>query len=147
MEDNLWNAEFIGLFWGEGCADIQKFNRHGRGDLYRPRLRISLRSDDKPLLVDIQSHLGGTLTGGHGSGNYKFNTMPSVLWCVSNKESVLRICDILLSGKMPAKKLKQIRVVRMAAKLRAGKSGHLTERERLVLDKCYRIAQHLKKFK
>ena len=147
MNNELWNAEFCGFFWGEGCADLQKYSRKNRGCMYRPRLRITLRSDDEPILLDIQEHLGGTVTKGHNAKNYKWKTQTSRTWCLSNKESVVCVCDILLKGCMPAKKLKQIKVIRKAAKLRAGKLGHVTDNERTILEKCYKLAQYLKKFK
>ena len=143
MINEIWIAEFRGLFWGEGCADIQRYNRKPRGVLYRPRLRMQLRADDKELLENIQQNLGGTL-------NYIANTnqrsKPAYQWTLARKDEIVWLCDRLLEGQLPAKKRDQIELVREAAVLRAGKLGHLTEGEKHRIEDLYKKVQELKRF-
>ncbi len=84
MINEKWLAEFCGLFWGEGCADVQIFRRSDcRKDLFRPRLRIQLRADDGNVLKDVHLKLGGTLN--YNTKNSP-KTHPSYQWAVTNKE-------------------------------------------------------------
>lgn len=141
--DELWLAEFRGLFWGEGCADIQRYSRNGYY-LYRPRLRMQLRADDEQMLREIQEVFGGTL---NYVSNESRNNHPAYQWTLQNKEAVAWVCEkVLLSGRLSAKKKYQIEYVREAAALRAGKLGHTSEGEKTRLAELYKIVQELKRF-
>ena len=138
-----WLATFTGLFFGEGCADIQRHHKKGKGEFFRPRLRMQLRADDKALLDEIQDKLGGTLNFTENDGQ---RSKPSYQWQLSNKEEVVWTCDLLLKSEWPSKKMAQIRLVREAAALRAGRLGHLTDGERLRLNELYEECQQIKRF-
>jgi len=138
-----WTSEFRGFFLADGCADIQRYKR-GRGKqfFYRPRIRISLRIDDLELLEEIQSKLGGNL---RKRTSKKSN--PSVTWEVNNKQQIVVICEMMLQGSvLPAKKLKDIEIVRDAAILRAGKLGHISDGERIRLEELYQASRDAKRF-
>lgn len=140
--DEKWTHEFIGLFWGEGCADIQKYQRD-RGTFYRPRLRITMRMDEESMLKEIQLRLGGTLTA------HNLRPGPSKearTWALTQKEQIVKVCDLLLSGSLPAKKKHDVRLVREAADLRAGKLGHMAEAERKRLEELYWMCRKTKEF-
>ena len=141
--NEIWLAEFCGLFWGEGCADIQRYSRNGH-QLYRPRLRMQLRSDDEQMLREIQEVFGGTM-------NFVPNTSQrnnsAWQWTLQEKSKIVWVCDnVLLKGRLSAKKKKQIEYVREAAALRAGKLGHTTEGEKTRLYELYEIVRKLKRF-
>lgn len=137
-----WIDEFRGLFWGEGCADIQRYH-NGKGIFFRPRLRIQLRADDAELLKDIQAKLGGTL---NYIENKNQKSKPAYQWTLSNKEEVSWVCERLLEGKLPSRKIKQIELVKEAADLRKGKLGHIKSGERVRLNELYESARKLKLF-
>lgn len=140
--DEIWLAEFRGLFWGEGCADIQCYHRDGKA-LYRPRLRIQMRADDYELLKEIHEVFGGTLN--HIPNNNQ-RSKPAYQWCLQNKEEIVWVCDLLLQSRLKAKKLKQIEHVREAAKIRAGKTSHMTGGEKTRIEELYITVKDLKRF-
>jgi len=140
--DEIWLAEFRGLFWGEGCADIQCYHREGKA-LYRPRLRIQLRADDVEMLKEIHEVFGGTL---NHIPNKDHRSKPAYQWCLQNKEEIVWVCGVLLQSKMKAKKLRQIEYVLEAAKLRAGKFGHMSDGEKKRIEELYITVKDLKRF-
>src|ERR1700690_4347665 len=142
MENENWTSEFRGLFWGEGCADIQRYSRERSNRyFYRPRLRITMRADDRRMLEDIQQHLGGTITEGHSHpDNYK--TRPTVTWTLANKAEIVKVCDMLLKANLPAKKLQQIKHIREAAYMRKDGTSHMSQAEYISLEELYELLNH-----
>jgi len=142
MINQDWISEFRGLFWGEGCADIQRYSRD-RGIFYRPRLRIQLRADDVEILKNIQENIGGTLVY---IENKDQKSKPAYQWTLSNKAEIVWVCDQLLKSNLPSRKLQQIEAVREASNLRKDKVGHTTEGEKVRLEELYNLTRKLKKF-
>jgi hypothetical protein len=144
MKDQIWMAEFRGLFWGEGCADIQRYHRDRAKELlYRPRLRMQLREDDGKLLEEIQAEFGGTLNRMANEGQ---RSKPALQWTLANKEDIVKVCDILMAGRLPAKKRHQIKLVREAAYMRAGLIRPITPVERTRLRELYEMLQQMKRY-
>lgn len=115
--DPVWMAEFRGFFFGEGYLGITT-NGRGRGKVYHiARAAITLRDDDEPVLREIQKRLGGLLHRercgrvSHVDGT-PHQTKPFVVWRVTSKSDVARVCDILDAGHLPSKKRREIAVMR-----------------------------------
>lgn len=99
--DPTWAAEFRGFFWGEGCLDVAFFHRPKNAlPSYTPRARIGLHEIDRPLLVDIQRHLGGTL--------YDSAKCRSCTWQLTGKANLDRLVVVLRGGVLPAVKRLQL---------------------------------------
>lgn len=147
MMNEKWIAEFTGLFWGEGTADIQKFRKLPKGEFYRPRLRIGLRADDQAVLKDVQEKLGGQLRCDEGMRHDR-KVHPSIHWTLTNKDEIVWLTTQMLEHtSMPSKKRKQVELVREAAMLRAGKQGqHIKEGERVRLEEIYNELRAIKRF-
>lgn len=106
--DALWEAEFRGFFWGEGCISVIPYKR---GDLLllRPQLGISQRDDDAAVLHDIRDHLGGHI----------FRTLvhpqkgkqPTIEWKVVQLQEIRNVLRVLSSGVLPARKRQQIELM------------------------------------
>jgi hypothetical protein len=107
---NFWKAEFRGLFAGEGCLFLGTATRKtktGSRLIYRPEAIITLRSDDLPLLKEVQSRLGGRLS--QRSDIYlKGRELPRHRWYVQSKEDLLRVSLILQESLLPAKKWREL---------------------------------------
>lgn len=144
MKSEIWIAEFRGLFWGEGCADIQRYTRkRHKNYIYRPRLRMQLRADDGEMLFDIQKKYGGTV---NKIDNSHRNNHDAYQWTLANKQSIVECCNDLLEGQLPAKKKHQIKLVREAAEMRAGRTNKVSDAERVRLEELYGMLRQMKKF-
>lgn len=141
MEDNF-NFEFCGFFWGEGCADIQRFKR-GTATLYRPRLRIHQRADEVSNLYYIQDHLGGAV---HYSVKPGGPSKPAYQWQLTERSTLLRACEILLSGTFPSKKRPQVEILVRAIHLASIKSSRFPPETLAQLDDFYLKLRELKLF-
>lgn len=145
MENDNWIAEFRGLFWGEGCADIRRFTRkRSKRYFFAPRLRITMRADERPMVEEIHRRLGGNIEYGEMRSNS--GTRPSVTWSLSTKKEVVRVCDLLLKAEFPAKKLQQIKHVREAAYLRVDGTSHMPDVVYNRLNELYEMVRQLKRF-
>ena len=115
---SLWEAEFIGLFIGEGYIGITKNgNQRKISDNYTARVQITMRDDDFPILQDIQRRLGGMvyhegkgrmLVGADGKTR-KIN--PFSVWRCRNTSEVAKVVAILKKGSIPSRKLDQYSVM------------------------------------
>lgn len=95
-----WLHQFRGLFWGEGSAMILK-----NGSTYTTGLALVLRADDKDVIFDIQSKLGGRVLYYDAPRRRRYGN-PQYSWKVSDLEQVAEICRLLLDGNLiPAKKV------------------------------------------
>lgn len=101
---DIWLAEFRGLFYGEGSAMIVK---NGKAS-FAPILTIGLRDDDARVIIDIQRVLGGRIF-------YQTRNNPNhgsvIRWREMNLYRCAQICKLLLQGRIPAKKMNDIRLV------------------------------------
>lgn len=137
-----FNAEFCGFFWGEGCADIQRFKR-GDNVLFRPRIRIHQRADEVDNLYFIQKELGGAI---HYSVKPGGKSHPAYQWQLTNRVALLLACDILLSGGFPSKKVEQVSIVKRAVLVAGKKGSHFSTETKDTLEKYYLSLQELKRF-
>jgi len=130
--DPLWAAEFCGLFWGEGHLALSRTSRVWSkvkknsteyvpipGPFYRTAAQISLRDDDRPLLEEIQSVLGGGLYKEHW--NHPDIEHPRLCWKTRNKQESLLVGAVLLRGKMNAKKRREVETWVAAVNLHGSK--------------------------
>lgn len=114
--DPIWMAEFRGFFFGEGHLGITT-NGTLKGKTYVARAAITLRDDDEPVLREIQARLGGLLHRERHGKISKINgkthqTKPYVVWRVTSRADVARVCDILDAGVLPAKKRREVSIIR-----------------------------------
>lgn len=107
----LWVAEFRGFFFGEGYLGITTngTNRANTGPSYVCRAQIAMRDDESPILYAIQKKLGGIV---YGCDARNKNQNPFCVWRVTSSHGVARVCDILADGILPARKRRQVAVVR-----------------------------------
>jgi hypothetical protein len=110
--DPLWAAEFAGFFWGEGTVLLQK--AYGRRGLPTPLISIHLREDERPVLEDIQSHLGGVIvphkTGKPGRDGYV--SKPQLYWNVAGHRKVEEVLRLLKSVTgLPARKRQDVDIL------------------------------------
>jgi hypothetical protein len=105
--DEAWYREFTGLFFGEGNIDIcHKVNR-GRDCTYI-RLVICLRSDDEPLLRNVQAHLGGTISR---RSKARTTSHPQTSWTLSRAGTVYHVLlRMQQSALLPARKLVDVEI-------------------------------------
>lgn len=129
--DSEWATEFRGFFWGEGSLWIQ-----GKAGSYAVRAAISLRSDDKEILIEFQKRLGGRIFIQPLIGEKL-----AARWQVSKKEDVERIAN-LLKTNLPFKKAREVPIWKEAINLRKSKKGrHWTPEQ---IDKMESLAEQLK---
>lgn len=136
--NELWEAEFRGLFWGEGSIGFTYYYSQRGTFLFRPNLKINLRGDDRDILEDIKQHLGGHIyftkksrLTHHANGD--FWSKPSVEWTVTNQDEVRNIHRILLAGLLPAKKRRDVLAFGTILDLlhTTGKKYSIEEKERI----------------
>jgi len=144
MPNELFYAEVRGFFWGEGCVDIQKIHRSSNQyPVYRPRVRISLRSDDAEILEVIYAEFGGSLS-------YQTNQAknPSVSWQLTTHTDLLTFCNFMLEEcHLPSKKIPQLELLKEAVELRlSGPGSHIPESDRERLEEIHQELRRIKKF-
>jgi len=143
----VWMAEFAGLFAGEGClylgTSVRK-TKKGQFTLFQPQAIISLRSDDRPLLVEVQSRLGGCMN--QRSDNPKNNEFPRHRWYVTSKEDLLRVADILERSKFPAKKWRELPFWKEAVLLRKARGQKHTADENVRLQELLLSIRNVRVF-
>lgn len=139
-------AEFRGLFWGEGCADIQRFHRPGAAfPLYRPRLRISMRSDELSMLEVIQQNFGGYINN-HRSYRYPNHvTRPFASWQLSNRSQLAVVCDLLLDQThLPSRKIREVELVRDVVRSGVCPGHKLGAEGRAAMEAAYQELRYMK---
>lgn len=143
-----WKSEFAGLFAGEGCLFLGTATRKtkkGSHLIYRPEAIISLRSDDLPLLLEIQSKLGGRLS--QRSDSLKGQELPRHRWYVQSKEDLTRVGLILTGAFLPAKKWRELPYWMESVSLRKGRGQKHTEEENLRLAFLLQAIRDIRVFK
>lgn len=102
-----WLYSFTGLFMGEGSVGIY-FDKRSRGS-YHARCAIKLRSDDRPLLNDIQSRLGGRIYNENARGR----SNPALTWATTDTAHLYGVVCLLIEySVLPAKKLGDLLIVK-----------------------------------
>lgn len=106
--DPNWAVAFTGLCVGEGSVQMT-YRTKG---LPSPSLSIHMRLDEKPLLLDIQKHIGGWITlrtkpTKPSAEGYLFK--PQATWGATGFQKVKPILELLLLCPLPAKKVKEFR--------------------------------------
>ena len=116
---STWQAEFRGLFFGEGYIGVTKNGkgRRGTGPEYTARLQITLRDDDAEVIYDIQKKLGGTIHRERrgrlaisANGN-PTQIKPYIVWRTRSFNDVRRIIHILEGGELPSRKREQLKIM------------------------------------
>ena len=98
IKPELFDAEFRGLFLGEGCVDIV---RSGKADHHLTvRLRVGMNERELPMLTAIQSHYGGSL-------DYRAATR-SWTWTLSGAKRAVPVIAMLLDASLPSAKLAEL---------------------------------------
>jgi hypothetical protein len=135
--DKIIQAEFRGLFWGEGCLDIVKyFSKKRNQHFYRPRIRIGMNIKEEPLIKEIQKLFGGWIS-------YRKVTN-AVSWELQGKKRLEKILPYLEGGILSAYKKKEIIVFREAVKLIPTQGKKYTTKERKGMERLYIKLQELK---
>lgn len=91
--ESIADAEFIGLFNGEGHLDLCKA---ASGRSMVPRVRMAVRDDDIALLQWCQARFGGSITPRQQTR--------SACWQLTGREAVECVVNLLLTSRIPSKK-------------------------------------------
>lgn len=138
--DPLWLAEFRGLFYGEGTAMIIRNNSS-----YAPCIAIRLRDDDADMITQIHHKIGGRLLKSNRSRvNEKHGDQ--LEWRVTDMNRCRLICETLLTGLLPAKKKRDIELVRDFCDWRSGTSYYFTEDERQEAERRFLEIREVRKY-
>lgn len=114
--DPLSDAEFVGLFNGEGHLDL---TRAGRGRSLVPRVRIAMRDDDADLLRWCQERFGGHLT--------PRLAIRSICWQLTGRGAVAEVVGLLLMSRLPSKKTREALLMKEALGLITGRGRHISD--------------------
>jgi len=151
-KNNITNAEFSGLFWGEGyCAVVKYHSKRKYKDkiydyhLYRPQMSIAQREDNKEIVLWVQKNYGGNIWLNKTN---KPNQHNSYHWTTSNSKLCLKICNILLKSSINARKRKSVEIVKKYCEwlIKKGNSRKNTEKEKRQAEKWYQECKRNHKF-
>lgn len=146
-----WKREFAGLFAGEGCLYLGKLTRKGKTKshvIYLPQAIISMRSDELPLLLEIQRVLGGDVTQKSDTAwKNRKNEWPRHRWIVASKEALLRVASLLEDTLLPAKKWRELPYWKEAILLRKNRGEKHTDEENLRLQELFQTIRDIRVFK
>ena len=104
--DRDWVLSFIGLFVGEGSVQLT----HRSKGLPTPVLQIHMRLDEEDLIRDIQTHIGGWISYKREASKPSMEgyiSKPQIYWQTAGFQKVKPILELLISGSLPAKKVKE----------------------------------------
>lgn len=104
--ESLADAEFIGLFNGEGHLDLCKA---GSGRSMVPRVRMAVRDDDVAMLRWCRARFGGSITPSPRTR--------SACWQLTGRQAVGAVVDLLLSSQITSKKTREAFLVKEALAL------------------------------
>ena len=104
--DLIADAEFIGLFNGEGHLDLAKASS-GRSMV--PRVRMAVRDDDVAVLQWCRARFGGSIT--------PTPKTRSACWQLTGREAVGVVVDLLLTSRITSKKTPEAALVKEALAL------------------------------
>ena len=109
--DPLWAAEFSGFFMGEGTCLMTQVD--GRKGLPTPVVAIHLRRDDRPILEEIRSVIGGRITNHETPpGKDGYQSKPQSTWAVSGFARTKEVLSLLKkSTSFPAKKRRDVEIL------------------------------------
>jgi hypothetical protein len=151
------NDEFRGLFLGEGYCSIIKYQRNIKWEnkngtvkkhywFYMPKMSLLQRADNKEMVNWIKEKYGGQVWIARGTSG-KHN--PAFTWSTHNIELTLKLCNILLNGLIPSKKLKSIEIVKKYCewKLNRGLQTKMTEEDYSLIDGWYKQCQENHSYK
>lgn len=119
-----WWSEFKGFFYGEGTVHFN-ISQSGSHNLM---LKILLRADDSEILYDIQAKLGGNVRFEHRKRDTR-NNNPAASWYITGIGRVYGILSHIADGRLPAKKRRDIQLVREYCEWRLGLPKFLTEEQ------------------
>jgi hypothetical protein len=134
-----FDAEFRGLFWGEGTISIDAMSNKRRSTGERfvyPRLRVSMASWERPMLEAIRDRYGGCITTASRDA--------SITWHLSGRTRLERIVDVLSQGVLPSPKLEELKLFAEAVSLVAPKGGHHTPERRQKNDEAQARLRQIK---
>lgn len=147
--DPFWWAEFRGFFYGEGSVyfrDVKTRSSLGNPTSRRklvPVLQVALRSDDRAILEDFHTKLGGQIISYEA---YK-NHAPRTSWHTTGWSRVYNIIPYLIENALPAKKVRELVLMKEACELRFSMSRDLSEEERAILYQYHYQIRELKLFR
>jgi hypothetical protein len=99
-----WMAGFID---GEGCFSVHKKTVNGC-ETYDCQFSITLRADDKPILIEMQQQLGGI--GSIADRPGRDDGKPQARYCVSSKAHCQRLRAVLMAFPLRAKKARDFEI-------------------------------------
>jgi len=100
---------FAGFVDGEGCFSVHKKTVNGC-ETYDCQFSITVRADDKPIIVDIQRQLGGIGSLADRPARPGTNGKPQVRYCISSKADCQRLQAILQVFPLRAKKARDFEI-------------------------------------
>lgn len=101
-----WLAGFVD---GEGCFSVHRKVVNGY-ETYDCQFTMGLRSDDKPILVEIQRHLGGIGSIADRPARETGNGKPQARFCVSSKTDCQKLRAIFEVFPLRAKKARDFEI-------------------------------------
>jgi len=118
-----WQHEFIGLFWGEGCLDVQIWHHNKKPNIlfYRPRARIGQNIKNEACLKEIKNKLGGWL---------EYDKRNNALWRLQGKRELLNLIAILNEAVMYSAKKEELHIFKQIVELMPVKGKHYTPEQR-----------------
>lgn len=139
----LWKAAFCGLFAGEGYINIARRQKKGRW-YYSPELTINLRYDEKPMLDDVQQHLGGRVNL-YANRTKNTNSCDQVRWTITGYAPVQAVLEFLVTTPLLARKTQEAHLVLDFIAWRLTQGCFLGETAVISEDYCLRLrsSRHL----
>jgi DNA modification methylase len=100
---------FAGFVDGEGCFSVHKKNVNGF-ETYDCQFSITLRADDKPIILEIRNNLGGMGSVADRPAPKDSNGKPQVRYCISSQKDCQRLRAILEVFPLRAKKARDFEI-------------------------------------
>ncbi len=118
---NKEQIELRGFLYADGCCTIikQKRQRKYKDKVYHftnyvPRVNITQRNDNLPLLKYIQESYGGYVYENKSlrkTSKEGYNSNPASYWQIQNFKDCKRICDIMLDTNIPYSKKEAVKIL------------------------------------
>jgi hypothetical protein len=141
MEDTF-DAEFRGLFFGEGCIDVF---RQGKGWLY-PRIRIGMALREVATLEAIAERYGGSVRIETRQNKKNPGRVErSCQWSLTGAGALRPVCSILEQGQLPSPKRQEVRLLAEAVSLIGSRGSPRTEASKERMAAIKQELQALKK--